>query len=145
MGETWVQMPLSDEIKQWLQREQVPVPEIHVQSRWPTSSELRGALDSLQGYRVTYRSNTEQGWDAEVVDAQRGYDGMSATIWVKNLPDGDTPTDFTFHKPSIELALMILERLSHSCGPFVLLQASSMKPVVVLAGCDPKRLASAFE
>jgi hypothetical protein len=144
MGEVWAQMLLNDETKQWLQSEGVPIPEAVVASRWPTSNELRGVLDSLQGYRVVYK-NKQDGWDAEVVDAQLGYDGMRATIWVENVPDGDTPTDFTFHKPSVELALMILERLSHACGPVVFVGASSMKPVLVSPGCDVKRLASVLD
>lgn len=108
-------------------------------SRWPTQDELRGVLDALDGYDVSYRNNADGGWDAEIVDHVHGYEGMSASIWTKRCA-ADAPCPFQLHKPHLELAMQILERLSHGCGPFALLSGLDMRAVVVTANRDVSRL-----
>src|SRR5690349_765477 len=116
MGVCYVPMLLDDHVKQWLQSDGVAFPLVHMRSRWPTPKELRSVLESLPGYSVSYRPNAHDGWDAEIEDETRGVHGLRATIWTKNASDDAKPNEFSFHKPSLELALLILERLSHVCG-----------------------------
>lgn len=116
-----------------------PVPTRGRASRWPNQRELRAALESVPGCSVTYRPNGQGGWDADVVDATRD-DAWHATVWTKNTSDDETPIEFSFHKPNLELALLIVEKLSHVCGPFLFVDASSVTPVVVAPGSDPAKL-----
>jgi hypothetical protein len=145
MGASYVALPVDDEVKRWLRAEGAPaIPAERTHGRWPTPNELRAALDSLAGYTIAYRDNPYGGWDAEIVDAVRGYDGYSATIWTKHISNPEAPKEFSFDKPSIELALMILEKLSRVCGPFLLVDDSSVTPVVVVPGADISELAARY-
>ena len=138
MGVMVVSFVFDAAVLEWLKPEGVDVPAGHRQSRWPSPNELRTILESLPGYTVSYRSKQGHDWDAEVVDATRGYDGMSATIWVKGVQDPDAPHAFSFHKPWPELAVAILEVISRTCGPRVVTDDVYVRPVVITAGCDPR-------
>jgi len=144
MGANYVPLLLDEETKRWLRLEGVSFPDDAAGSRWPTPNELRAALESLGGYSVSYRDDGDGGWDAEIVDAERGYDGWSATIWPKDIANPDAPHEFSFHKPKLELAVLILEKLSHVCGPFVIVDDASITPVVVTPGSDVTVLAARY-
>jgi hypothetical protein len=144
MGVMYIPLLLNEETKQWLREEGVAFLSTEMPSRWPTPNELRAVLDSLVGYSVSYRTNSDGGWDVEIVDAELGYNGWFATIWTKNTTDKDKPNEFSFHKPNPEMALMILEKLSHVCGHFVLIQDSSMIPVIVAPGSDVIELTAQY-
>ena len=141
MGVAYVPMLLDDDMRRWLESEGVASPERDTPSRWPTPRELRAVLTEMNGCDVTYRDNTDGGWDAEVVERPVDSRSQHATIWTKQLASTDVPAPFSFHKSSVELALVILERLSHVCGPLVLVDDSTMAPMVVTPGCDVRELA----
>ena len=141
MGVLYVTVLLDDDTRRWLESEGIACPARDTPSRWPTPSELRATLADMSGYDVSYRDNTDGGWDAEIVDSERGFGGLHATIWTKQLAGDDVPAPFSFHKPSVELALVILERLSRVCGPLVLVDSSAMVPAVITPGCDVRELA----
>jgi hypothetical protein len=137
MGNLYSVIPLDDfddDTRTFLENDGLEMPP--GKGRWPTLHELRIALEGLDGYRVSYRDNTDGGWDASVEGP-----GGHATIWVKDAPADDRPHPFRFHKPTAEVALRILERLARSCGPFVVVEASAGHAVAVTAGCDPVALA----
>lgn len=144
MGANYLPLLLDEETKRWLRLEAVPFPDDAAESRWPTPNELRTVLGSLRGYSVYYSDNTDGGWDAEIVDSMREYDGWRATIWTKGITDPDAPHQFSFHKPTLEMALTILEKLSHVCGPFVIVDDASITPVVVTPGSDVLALAARY-
>jgi hypothetical protein len=108
-------------------------------SRYPTRREIRSVLDSLAGYKVEY----EPDGSADIVDAVKGYEGMSASLQIitkDNEPsDDDTPCfHFYFSKGWAELNLEILKRLSIICGPFICMDDSSCVPVLVEPDTDPE-------
>lgn len=145
MGIIVVSFVFDAPVLDWLKAEGVDVPPDYRQSRWPSPNELRTILESLPGYVVRYRGRQGQDWDAEVVDAARGYEGMSATIWVKGVQDPNAPHPFSFHKPWPELAVAILERISRTCGPRVVTNDVYLRPVIVTAGCDPRERAERLD
>jgi hypothetical protein len=120
VGNIYVVFPtseLDDEARDWLADQGVVLPA--AMGRWPSARELRATLDALPGYVVEY-TDSAMGWDAEV---RKGDE--RAAIWAQATQTPDAPCDFTFHKPNEQLALRILERLSHVCGPLVLIPKSS--------------------
>jgi hypothetical protein len=137
MGNLYTVIPLDDfddETRTFLEDDGLEIPA--GKGRWPTLHELRATLEGLDGYRVSYRDNTVGGWDAWI-ESPLGH----ATIWVKDAPADDRPHPFSFHKPTEEVALLILERLAQFCGPFVVVEASAGHAVAVMPGCDPVALA----
>ena len=91
MGVIIMSFVFDAQVLDWLKAEGVDVPPDYRQSRWPSTNELRTVLESLPGYVVRYWDKQGHDWDAEVVDAARGYEGMSATIWVKGIQDPNAP------------------------------------------------------
>jgi hypothetical protein len=126
---------LDDGSRAWLAEEGALLPDAI--GRWPSSRELRAALDSLDNCTVEYRIDPSGDWDADVRSAAGDYD---AVIWATGGASPDDPCEFTFHKPNEVFALCILERLSHICGPLVIIEASGMRAVVVTAGANPEDL-----
>lgn len=145
MGRILVSFVFDAAVLDWLNAEGVDVPPDYRESRWPSPNELRTILELLPGYTVSYRNKQGHDWDAEVVDAALGYNGMSATIWVKHVQDPDAPHSFSFHKPWPELAVAILEVISRTCGPRVVTDDVYVRPVVITAGCDPRERAARLD
>lgn len=142
MGAVFVTMILDRGVIEWLASEGVAVPADAGASRWPSPLELRAVLDGLADFDVAYQSNGQGGWDASITDARPGREDFQASIWVKDIRDETEPTPFSFHKPRAETAILVLEALSRTCGPFALVDDSAMRPVVVTPGCDPAELAA---
>jgi hypothetical protein len=139
VGNNYVVIPtseLDDESREWLADQGVVLPA--AMGRWPAARELRATLDALPGYVVEY-TDSATGWDAEV---RKGDE--RAVIWAQPTETPDAPCDFTFHKPNEQLALRILECLSHVCGPLVVIETSGMRAVVVTAGSNPEDLYAAW-
>ena len=143
MGADYAVGPLDESTKCWLREEGFAVPE--ARGRWPTPNEVRSALESFAGYTVTYATSTG-GWDAEIVESERGHNGHMANVWVTEITDPDAPARINLHKPSLELSLRILEQLSRCCGPFLLMDCCSGHKVVVMPGADvPKLIAQLWD
>jgi hypothetical protein len=128
---------LDDDTRAWLVEAGVVVP--LAMGRWPSMRELRATLEALDGYTVEYRITSTGDWDVDVRSA-RGDAPDHATIWATATALPDDACKFNFHKPNEQLVLRILERLSHVCGPFVIIEGSGMSSVVVTAGSDPREL-----
>src|SRR5207253_1573948 len=113
----------------WLRENNHPLPSLLSESRLPTLGELKAVVEHLDGYTARVRlSKVTNSIDLEVID-HRGYRaGWSTTIWAKKLNDENRPpededvVEFTFHKGSPELAVVIVEKLTHVCGPLVLIR-----------------------
>jgi hypothetical protein len=137
MGNIYTVVPMNDEVRDWLTKEGVAAPP--VDGRWSTMRELR---DVLSRYDVEYREDKRDGgWDAEIHDRVRGW---RATIWTKKAPSEDVPFEHSYHKPDERLMMAILVELAKFCGPFMVMDGSSVIPVVVDANGDPERLANAM-
>jgi hypothetical protein len=85
--------------------------------------------------------------DLEVV-RQGGYRaGWSTTIWATRLHDKTRPPEdgdlirFSFHKGSPELNVLIVERLSRACGPFVIFPDSGGDGLAITPGIDEQAVA----
>jgi hypothetical protein len=90
---------------------------------------------------MSYRDTVDGGWDAQIVAPEGSpASGWMADLWIEPAADGDTPSRFSFHKPTLELALLILEKLSHVSGPFLLMDGASGRAVVVSSGADVPKL-----
>jgi len=98
-------------------------------------------LESFSGHSVSYRSTSNGAWDADIIDPERDRtSSWMATLWVQGAPDAETPCPFSFHKPTLDLALMIVEKVSRVCGPFMIMDGSSGRAVVVTPGADVPKL-----
>jgi hypothetical protein len=143
MAVSYFVLPIDVEMESVLRRLEREVP--REPSRLPSPNEVRAALAGLDGYRVTVRANTRGGWDAEIVDAARGYDGASTSIWMADIEDPDAPHVLSLHQSSPVLAALIVERLARRCGPLVITEIrDAVSFVVVAAGADPTVIAAAL-
>jgi hypothetical protein len=146
MGVLYVSFTLNEETADWLRKNGLSAPSPLPDSRLPTLGELKAVVEQLGGYksRVGLSKGTRT-IDIEVVD-QRGYGaGWSTTIWASKWNDRTRPPEdgdsvqFTFHKGSPELAVLIVERLTHVCGPLVLIPDHNCRPLLVTEGLDPRQ------
>jgi hypothetical protein len=144
MGVRYVATILSEEAKEWLREKGVAFPE-GVPSRWPTPNELRSVLESFAGYSVSYGKRSDGGWNAEITDPTLGRQGWHAEVWTKGISDDDKPHEFHFYKSKAELVLLILEKLSHVCGPFVFFDDAGFEPSIVAPGTDVMKLAEPYQ
>ncbi len=161
MGVSYMVEPFNAEAfdKPWLTEQlndqQLRLPVDGVQGRYPTAREIRRVLDTLEGYRVEYR--VEDGGDStpwvarveEVVGDETvlvaGFivprRGKYATIRMLEF-DGDEDTShwIYFEKGDPDLNLLILERLTHICGPQLVYTAESELLHLVIPGADVEAL-----
>jgi hypothetical protein len=140
MGVSYVVIAIDGQVADWLRGFDIDTPS--GPSRLPSPNEIRTELARLDDWRVRWRENQAGGWDAEVVDAVHGYQGRSTTIWITDIKDPDAPHDFSFHKGDAELAALIVERLTHTCGPLVLIRDHDAQPALVVPGADPAAVAA---
>jgi len=136
-----VLLPLDTAAREWLTSVGVDCPDQG--GRWPTAGELRETLAGLPGREVTFRDRPDGGWDADVADADPDGLGWTATVWVE-----PPPPDPTFHHPfsfgdgpSPPLVVLIAEALSRFCGPLALYDPDANRPVLIVPGADPLRVA----
>lgn len=126
MGVSYLVFTLNDESAAWLQKNGTKVDHSDGRSRYPTLSELREVLSSLDGYASEERTGGNS-VDFEISDIDDNGSGWSATIWAKSednkltFPDDDEVVRFTFHKGDPELVVLICEKLTRRCGPLVLI------------------------
>lgn len=144
MGVSYLSFTLNEETANWLRENGLPAPSPFPNSRLPTYGELKAVVDQLEGYRSRVRqSKVTKTVDIAVVD-QRGYQaGWYTTVWASKWNDRTQPpedsdtAEFSFHKGDPERAVVIVERLTHFCGPLVLIDTSGSRPLLVTVGIDP--------
>jgi len=146
MGVSYVVLPLTKDVADWMDQAGEARPSPLEASRSPTLRELKAVVEGLEGYHSRVRASVRlRCVDLDVV-AQGGYRaGWSTTIWAHCLhdktrhPEDDDVIRFSFHKGSPELAVLVLERLSHVCGPFVLYCDGGGPGLAVTPGLEPRR------
>jgi hypothetical protein len=146
MGVSYLSFLLNEEIANWLLENNVAIPSMLPDIRFPTLRELMSVAEQLDGYTVTMAlSNAANTVDIEVVDRRGYHAGWSTTVWASKLDDKSRPPEdgdtvqFNFHKGSPELAVVIAEKLTRFCGPLVLVQDLDASPLLVTMGIDPQR------
>jgi len=128
--EHFAEMTRSD----WLEAVGFTLPANPLPSRYPTEEELRKVLDSLDGYSASYQIDAYTCF-ADVTSAQ-DRDGPQYIGVRLTKPLRDEHPTLAFEKGSDRLVLMIVEKLSHVCGPLVLDSDLDGAPVLVTPGID---------
>lgn len=135
MGVSYFPYPAGREgIAAWLEENGLPLPEGADRSRLPTVAEIRRVLEALPDYQVEYHVTTgEHGcWEADVSWAEAPDRGPWTNLQVLNFTaDESVPAELCFSRGSPEVVVLILERISRLCGPFVLVDDSAMVPLIV--------------
>ena len=122
---------LDTDTRRWLQAEGHTVPPATQPSCWPTSPELRQVLHELPGVQVSFLDGARGAWDAEVLAGER-------RLVLQIIPGNDEERrPFSLDEVDPELALRVLEALSHVCGPLAIHEAASNRALVVEPGLDP--------
>lgn len=124
MGVLYVAVPVDSASAELLDEAGVTYPG---DARWPTGTELRRVLDTLEGCAVEY-STTSEGWDADVTDITTGED---TTLWIEQPSADESPVKFSFHKGDCRLAIRIVRCLTEFCGPYVMLEGGVGSVAVV--------------
>lgn len=114
------------------------------EGRYPYRPEIEAVLASFEGFFVEYEWRCWASWTnwgkQELWDAWIGSATLDSSHWMgAHLMGTITATGlvkFQFYRANLELAIVILERLSHQCGPFVLMNHSGSKPIVATPGMN---------
>jgi hypothetical protein len=138
MSATYYVHALRDELVRMLRESGAQLPPEDEESRHPTWSEVRKALQSLEGYVVTERRE-ESCWWADV--RRRHDDGVvgpeTETSILMNGPDDPHQQNaITFEGGDAEFNLAIVERLTHMCGVLVFRAETSLQTLVIRPGVD---------
>ena len=145
MGVSHFVMALDDETADWLAENGTQRPSPLPESRLPSLREVKAAVGHLEGHVVQVRdAGAVHAVDIDVAD-DRDPRGRCTTIWTKRAdevpeqPGDDDSVRLTFHKGHPELAVLVVERLTHVCGPLVLVRDVDACPLLVEKGTDPRQ------
>lgn len=148
MGVSYLALPLTADLVDWLQQNDVSSPSPLPASRLPTLRELKSIAVHLDGYVTDVVPRPVCGSvDFRIEDVRGCYAGYSTAIWATRLqdktppPEDDDTVQLYFHKGSPELAVIIVEKLAHICGPLVLIEGVGGRPLLVEAGVEPSEAA----
>jgi hypothetical protein len=140
----YLMCPLTVPMAHHLKSEGHLLPDPPPASRPPLLREVRGVLETLEGYRSSCRVHQQKisSVDFEVVDDGGYYAGWSTMLWVTRIdiddrthpPGEDDPVEVCSHKGDPELAVCITERLTRRCGPLVLTLDVDCQSLVVTPG-----------
>lgn len=149
MGILYVVTPLiaDDESITWLRKFGNEPPEASP-SRYPTVREIRDTLAQLDGYSFeTFTGGTN--WEAEIFESGRQDDrwaGEWADLIVTEYHGEDTiPLSFYFSKGPARLPTLIVQQLTTSCGPLVIMRDSDVIPLLITPDTDIDRAIQAWE
>lgn len=143
VGAGYTVIPLDERARDWLASEGHDVPtEL---GRLPTEVELAAAIASLTGIVAEERPRTGA-LDVEL-RGTGARSGWGASLWSVRAEQAPRPVPvrITLHKPSVPLALALLEAVSRTCGPQLLVCEPSMRVAVVFPGCDLEEAARHIE
>lgn len=127
MGIFWTVYPLNEQMKEYLDSEDVSYPD--VPSRFPKDEELHEALSELKGYKIT-KSQGGDGWGA-FIESEDGSGKVWANLQVEILEDDNSLRSIWFEKGHEELIIEFLKNLSKSCGPQALIADAGGLPEVI--------------
>lgn len=137
MGVLYNVFPLSPDIVEWLDANQIAHPQAIGETRNPTPGELRKVLQSLTGIHIEYDVRLEYDLSANIgtYGAFITTDDTGETPWTQvNVSDyaGEhQPHHIWFDKGWPSLILRILIKLTALTGPLLLVPDTRERPVVV--------------
>ena len=142
MGTLYTVTPLDQKCAEWLDSEGVEHPPVSDSARYPTPREVADVLSRLSGYHVEIASDIRSGeWSAQIDSAGE----MWAHLRIRQFSSEDTPHEFYFSKGWPEVIFTVTERLAQCCGTLVVVDDSSVRPVVISPGSDTKDLLRHYE
>jgi hypothetical protein len=106
--------------------------------RNPTPRDLRAVLDGLSDHTVNYIVGPGN-WQADV-EAKTGFRLFRPTALVNVIDfqgDETTPHLICFEKGDLRLTILIVERLSRTCGNLLVVPDTGAQPLLVTPGIDP--------
>lgn len=131
MGILWTVYPITEEMKEYLDSEEVEYPDCP--SNFPTDEEVHLALNRLK--KVKVRSSTadpDKGWGA-LIESETHPEDSWANLQVDILESDPSLRSIWFEKGHEELIIGFLKKLSRTCGPQVLLADCGGAPQVINA------------
>lgn len=132
MGLLYSVVTLDAECAEWLDDEGVSHPQPVPDPRFPTPREVAVALQELSGYSVELDADQSSGeWLAHI--ASLSSPEMWASLRVRDYGSDDVPHKIYFPKGWPEVVFAVVRCLTSCCGPLVVVDDSSMRPVVVCA------------
>jgi hypothetical protein len=135
MSTTYCPVPLNEECAAWLDAERVSHPPVSASYRNPTPTEIIQVLGSLRDYQYEICTNLEhRTWDAHLSWAANPSRGPSTTIALADYRGDDSPCQFCFYGGWLEVIFLVLERLSHICGPLALADGACGIPYLIQPG-----------
>ena len=137
MGIRYTILPVAShpDLVSWLKKYKIDIPPLPENNRYPSLQEIKGVLDNLEGYQVTYEID-RQHWRAHVVSNQSPQRKW-AKLHVTDVPENEqSPQDFWFEQGDPGVNLLILQRLSHTCGPLIMSADANAVPILVTADSD---------
>src|SRR5690349_6390977 len=148
MGILYAAAPLvADENSiEWLRQFGNEPPEAPL-SRYPTVREIRDTLAQLDGYSLE-TSTGGMNWEAVIFESGRQDDrwaGEWADVIVTEYHGDDTiPLSFYFSKGPARLPTLIVQQLTKSCGPLVIMRDSDVIPLLITPDTDIDRAIQAW-
>ena len=133
MGILWTVWPLDDQMRDWLDELDVSYPD--AESRFPTGSEIKGAVAALSNeYNIVYTDNGVGGpWQAAFSSMDDPERGPWALLNVQEYKGDGEINRFGFEKGWESLNIEIVRAIAQSCGPLVLIDDAGHEPTVVAA------------
>ncbi len=123
-------LPLDDKCAEWLDSENIAHPNPSADSRFPTPGEIVSTAKLMAGYTMDASADVRSGeWSATIT--KNNSPDAWAFLRVSNYTSDEQPHEICFPKGSPEVIFSIVERLTHCCGPLVVVDDSAAKPVVV--------------
>jgi hypothetical protein len=130
MGVLHTVLPLNASCAEWLDQEGVTHPAPVATFRLPTPSEITSVLRHLQGYSFEISADSSSGeWSAHI--AANPPSEAWAFLRISDFSSDHQPHEIYFPKGWPEVIFVVVERLSHHCGPLIVVDDSTVRPIVV--------------
>ena len=129
MGVLWTTYPLDDEMKGWLDSQDVWYPDSP--SRFPTGNEIKEALAGLPGVDVQITDNgVGASWQAWII-SDTSPEEMWTLLNISRYSGDDEPQELWFEKGHEQLIKTVLNEICKTSGPIVLMPDTGDPPEVV--------------
>ena len=123
--------PIDATCAAWLDSESVSHPASTETTRFPTPRQITEVLHQLAGFTVSITADSATGeWSARI-DAADPANPSWALLRVSDYRSDDQPHEFYFPNGWPEVIFTVVERLTHHCGPLVVVEDTGDKPTVV--------------
>jgi hypothetical protein len=118
--------------REWVNTIGLALPMVIPSSRNPTANDVRGVLNTLEGYEIKYHVD-EWSWMADITGSE--YEYMNLYLFDFD-GDEDQPKRISAKTSSDILFLEIVERLSLVCGPLVAYNDIDNAPFLITPNID---------